>query len=65
MSLAGYKENRYGNLPSVAMRELVMPEDSGLYDEDSPSVSFFYYQKRGVLFLFVGFLLQLLSGFFG
>ena len=63
-ALAGYKENRYGNLPSVAMRELVMPEESGLYDTDSPPISLSYYEKRGLLFLFVGFLLQLIGDLF-
>jgi hypothetical protein len=64
-ALAGYKETRYGNLPSVAMRELVMPEASGPYHADSPHISLFFYEKRGVLFLFVGFLLQLIADLSG
>jgi hypothetical protein len=63
-ALSGFKENRYGNLPSVAMRELVMPEASGPYDADSPHISMFYYRKRGVLFLFIGFVLQLVGSCF-
>jgi hypothetical protein len=64
-ALSGYKDRRRDNLPSVAMRELVMPEASGPYnDEDSPHISSFYYEKRGVLFLFVGFMLQLLGDLF-
>jgi hypothetical protein len=58
-SLSGFKPNEYGNLPSAATRELVMPEASGPYHAESPHISQFYYQKRGVLFLFIGFLLQM------
>jgi hypothetical protein len=54
-ALAGFKPNKHGNLPSVAVRELVMPEDSGIFDEKSKEISRFYYKKRGVLFLFIGF----------
>jgi hypothetical protein len=62
-SLDGFEENKYGNLPSVAMRELIMPED-GPFDADTPYVTHFYYRKRGVLFLFIGFLLQLVGDLF-
>ena len=58
-SLAGF-EHRRDNLPSVAMRELVMPE-AGPFDSEAPHVSRFYYQKRGVLLLFIGFVLQLIG----
>jgi len=51
----------YGNLPSVAMRELIMPEGSGPYDAESPYISQFYYKKRGVLLLFIGFALQMVG----
>lgn len=59
-SLAGFKPNEYGNVPSVAMRELIMPED-GYYDVASDDIGGFYYKKRGVLFLFAGFILQLIG----
>ena len=64
-ALSGFKENEHGNVPSVAMRELIMPEASGPYDSKSPHMSVFYYKKRGVLFLFVGFFLQLVGDLFG
>ncbi len=64
-ALSGFKPNKYGNLPSVAMRELIMPEAVGPYDTTSNYVSLFYYQKRGVLFLFIGFALQLIGGLVG
>ena len=39
--LAGFKPNKYGNLPSVATRELAMPEDTGIFDgSTSHEVSF-------------------------
>ncbi|ABE62444.1 hypothetical protein Nham_1625 [Nitrobacter hamburgensis X14] len=63
-SLSGFKPNEYDNYPSSAMRELIMPE--GINEEkinDHP-ISFFYYKKRGVLFLFLGFVLQMLGDFF-
>jgi hypothetical protein len=52
-------------IPSVIMRELIMPEASGPYTSESPPISLFYYKKRGVLFLFVGFVLQMVGGFLG
>jgi hypothetical protein len=64
-ALAGVKENEAGNLPSVAMRELIMPEAAGPYNAQSPHMSFFYYKKRGVLYLFVGFVLQMIGDLFG
>ena len=60
-ALSGFKPNKYGNLPSVAMRELIMPEGSGPYDAESPYISQFYYKKRGVLLLFIGFALQMVG----
>ena len=60
-ALSGFKPNKYGNLPSVAMRELIMPEASGPYDAEAPHISQFYYKKRGVLFLFIGFALQMIG----
>lgn len=63
--LAGFKENEYGNVPSVAMRELIMPEASGPYDMNSNQMSLFYYQKRAILYLFIGFVLQLIGSFVG
>jgi hypothetical protein len=52
------------NLPSVAMRELVMPE-AGPYDADADHISIFYYKKRGILFLFIGFVLQMIGDLVG
>jgi hypothetical protein len=60
-ALSGFKANKYGNLPSVATRELLMPEASGPYTAEHPPIKIFYYKKRGVLFLFVGFLLQMIG----
>ncbi len=62
-ALSGYKPNEYDNYPSVAMREFIMPE--GINEDkinDNP-ISFFYYKKRGVLFLFFGFVLQMIGDF--
>ncbi len=64
-ALEGFKENEQGNLASVAMRELIMPEASGPYDADFSYMSQFYYKKRGALFLFVGFSLQMIGDFCG
>ena len=64
-NLSGFEENEFGNVPSVAMRELIMPEASGPYDTTSDLVSQFYYKKRGVLFLFIGFVLQMISDLVG
>jgi hypothetical protein len=63
VALEPFKERE--NLPSVAMRELIMPEASGPYTTESPEVSLFYYNKRGVFFLFVGFVLQMVGDFVG
>jgi hypothetical protein len=64
-ALAGFKENEYGNVPSVAMRELIMPEASGPYTSEHPYIKLFYYKRRGVLFLFVGFLFQMIGDLLG
>lgn len=64
-NISGFEPNDYGNLPSVAMRELIMPEASGPYDSTSDVVSHFYYKKRGVLFLFIGFILQMIGDLVG
>ena len=53
------------NAPSVVMRELIMPEASGPYTTESSPVSLFYYKKRGVLFLFIGFVLQMIGDIVG
>ena len=63
LSEFGLKE--HDNIPSVALRELIMPEASGPYDASSPHISLFYYKKRGVLFLFVGFMLQFIGNILG
>jgi hypothetical protein len=62
-AFAPFKERE--NLPSVAMRELLMPEASGPYTTDSSSISRFLYKKRGVLFLFIGFVLQMIGDIIG
>jgi hypothetical protein len=59
-ALNGFRDRE--SLPSVAMHELAMPEDTW-YGDNASETSMFYYRKRGVLYLFVGFLLQLLSSF--
>jgi hypothetical protein len=63
-SLSGFKPNEYDNYPSVAMRELIMPEGINEPKINDNPISFFYYKKRGVLFLFLGFVLQMLGDFF-
>jgi hypothetical protein len=57
----GFKDRKH--LPSVAMRELVMPEDPGSLPDEAPYITRFYYKKRGVLFLFVAFALQMIGDF--
>jgi hypothetical protein len=64
-ALAGFTPNEYGNVPSVAMRELIMPEASGPYTAEHPFIRRFYYKKRGVLFLFVGFVFQMIGDLLG
>jgi hypothetical protein len=64
-ALEHFRENEHGNLPSVAMRELIMPEASGPYDTESPYIKRFFYAKRGVLFLFIGFILQMIGDLVG
>jgi hypothetical protein len=62
-ALEPFKERE--SLPSVAMRELIMPEAAGPYDTETPHVTRFYYNKRGVLFLFLGFVLQMIGDLAG
>jgi hypothetical protein len=64
-ALDHFAENREGNLPSVAMRELIMPEASGPYDITAPFIKRFSYEKRAVLFLFIGFVLQMIGDLIG
>jgi hypothetical protein len=64
-ALEYFRENRPDNLPSVAMRELIMPEASGPYDADSPFMKRFYYGRRAVFFLFIGFVLQMIGDLVG
>jgi hypothetical protein len=64
-ALEHFRENKEGNLPSVAMRELIMPEASGPYDSESPYIKRFFYSKRGVFFLFIGFVLQMIGDLAG
>jgi hypothetical protein len=63
-SLSGFEPNEYDNYPSAAMRELIMPEGIDEAKINDHPISFFYYKKRGVLFLFLGFVLQMLGDFF-
>jgi hypothetical protein len=51
--------------PSVSMRELIMPEASGPYDAHSPGLSAFYFRKRGVIYLVLGFVFQFASTLLG
>jgi len=46
------------------MRELIMPEGVSVMEINNRSISFFYYKQRGVLFLFVGFVLQMIGDFY-
>ena len=62
-ALEPFKERE--SLPSVAMRELIMPEASGPYTAESPHMSLYFYNKRGVLLLFLGFTLQMIGDFVG
>lgn len=62
-SLSGFTSNEHGNYPSVATRELIMPEGVSVSDINDRPISFFYYKKRGVLFLFLGFVLQMIGDF--
>jgi hypothetical protein len=52
--------------PSVAMRELIMPE-AGPYPIDSrqSAVAEFWYRNRGVVFLVFGFILQVIATLIG
>jgi hypothetical protein len=59
--IADVKPNNYGNYPSPTMRELIMPEGVSIREINDRSISFFYYKKRGVLFLFFGFALQMIG----
>jgi len=55
-------------IPSWAMRELISPEAAGPYDDPAAPASEikrFYYAKRAVLFLFLGFALQMLGDLLG
>jgi hypothetical protein len=63
-SVSGFTPNEYDNYPSVAMRELIMPEGINENKINDNPISFFYYKKRGVLFLFLGFVLQMVGDFF-
>ncbi len=56
--------NEHDNYPSSVMRELIMPEGVSVSEINDRPISFFYYKKRGVLFLFFGFVLQMLGDLF-
>lgn len=51
--------------PSVAMRELIMPEASPYADDEVPHINHALFHKRGVLYLLIGFSLQLLAALLG
>ena len=53
-AISEFTPNEHGNYPSAAMRELIMPEGVGERDINDHPISFYYYKKRGVLFLFLG-----------
>jgi hypothetical protein len=57
--------NEHDNHPSSVMRELIMPEGTSECKINDNHVSFFYYKKRGVLFLFFGFALQMIADIIG
>jgi len=59
--ISTFKPNEYGNYPSVVMRELIMPEGVSVREINDSPMSFFYYKQRGVVFLFLGFVLQMLG----
>jgi hypothetical protein len=59
------REKRPDNLPAYAMRELIMPEASGPYDGEAPFMKRFYYSRRAVFFLFLGFALQMIGDLVG
>jgi hypothetical protein len=63
-ALAGH-EVKDENYPSAAMRELIMPEGIAEEKINDSHISFFYYKKRGVLFLFFGFVLQMIADIVG
>jgi hypothetical protein len=64
-ALEHFRETRPDNLPSVAMRELIMPEVSEPYDIESPYIRRFFYKTRAVFFLFIGFVLQMIGDLAG
>jgi hypothetical protein len=59
--LSLFKPNEYDNYPSVAMRELIMPEGTTVREINDRPISFFYSKQRGMVFLFLGFVLQMLG----
>lgn len=59
--ISQFTPNQYGNYPSVAMRELIMPEAVSVKEVNDRHMSFFYYKHRGIVFLFIGFVLQMLG----
>src|SRR5260370_12451566 len=48
IALEHFRETRPDNLPSVAMRELIMPEASGPYEAGTSFIQRFYYERRAV-----------------
>ena len=64
-AIADDTPNEHGNYHSGTMREFIMPEGTGQRSINDNPTSFFYYKKRGVFFLFLGFALQMLSDFVG
>jgi hypothetical protein len=59
--ISTFTPNEHGNYPSVVMRELIMPEGIGRSEINDRPISFFYYKQRGIVFLFIGFVLQMLG----
>lgn len=61
-AVASYADVYKDRLPSVATREFISPEiPSHGHQIDEKTMDHFYYEKRGVLFLFIGFALQMMS----
>ena len=60
-TVADDQADEHGNYRSGTMRECIMPEGTRERSINDNYISFFYYKKRGVSFLFFGFLLQMIA----
>jgi len=59
--ISQFTPNQYGNYPSVVTRELITPKGVSITEVNDRPMSFFYYKQRGIVFLFLGFVLQMLG----